>query len=444
MPFKKSASISASVLAALSISAINVNAQSVDAADPDTYARYNAPGQCEQAAYRLTSFYWRDKRRDTVSYGPATDSLPSTAIEAARACVSHFSIETVTGLDLLDLAQVYMITGQYDLASAAVNKLISLDEYRDTELKGWLLLQVAQSYLRNRPAQLERAREHFSQLDQLGDSASLWRVMGRTALSGYAMSVNDISTAISEAEQALNASRTMSKSQRLDGPSTLLGVYSALAEPTSIKEMSGETSLKIFNDAASDILQLRPENSQDYKVLDTRIRNAAYPYTLFGQTGRSIEGDFWFPKQENHPAPGKVTLIVFVNSNCSARCYPSYATLKRLDSRFGDQGLDIVLAGQVAGFFRNHLTAADEEAKSMRHYFLDFLALPGILAVEDRPFSKRPDGRLIRPATANTRNYLKGRNVVLVNKSGVIIPSAILDRSRERTLEAVIANVLKE
>jgi hypothetical protein len=418
-------------------------AVSAEAQDP--FARYSTPGQCEQAAIRLTKQYWRDKRPDTVVYAPATDSVPTSVIQAARACAARFNVQSVPEHELLNLAQLYLFTNQDDLARAALDRLLASKKQQDPVERGWTLSRIALSYLNARPTRMQEAKKYLQQLDALGAPAATWRMFTHTSFARHAMSINDLTTAVAEGNAAVTANTQMAKNDRIDWASSIISAYTSLADPTSVVT-DGAAAIAVLERAKTDVFPLRPEGSRELEMLKNSIRQAIAPYTLFGTKSVPLEADHWYNTNGDNgtrPKPGSVSLIVFGFHACGGGCYPTYATLKRLHSKFGERGLEIVMVASTSGYYRNQLVQPPEESDSAGGYFAEFLKLPGVVAVSESEFRRVPDGRRVNVPTANARNYSRGRSAVLVDKQGTIRLLVNAVPEREKVLETAIEAALQ-
>lgn len=416
------------------------------AASPqDQFARYTTPGQCEQAAIRLTSQYWRDKRPDTVVYAPATDSVPTPVVQAARKCAARFSVESAKERELLDLAQLYILGNQDSLAHAAIKRLLATSREQETVQRGWTISQIAGTFLSAAPRRLTEATQYLAQLEALGKPVATWRMFTQTSFARHYMSVNDLASAVTAGKAAIAASADQPQNDRIDWAYSILSAYASLADPTSVTE-GGPAALAILDQMGTAVEPLRPAGTKDLEQLMYNVKVSRVPYTLFGTTGKPLTADHWYNTKAGDttfPKSGVATLIVFGFHACSGGCYPTYATLNRLHNQFGSRGLQIVLVGGTSGYYRNRLAVPAAESDSAGKYFGEFLKLPAAIAIDETEFSKRHDGRRVNAPTENARNYSKGRSAVLVGKDGQVKLVVNALPQREETLKAVIEAAIK-
>lgn len=449
----------------------------------DPYVRYTRPGQCTQAAIRLNALYWRDKRPDTVVYAPTAERVPASVVRAARACALRFDVERVPVRDLLSLLQLYLWTGQDDLAQVAATRLLEAESQHPALERGWTLYLLASAYLNIRPARIEMATHYLARLDSMGAAVAAWQLLAHTAFSTYAMSVNDVPGAFAHARAALASSTRMSKNDRIDRVFAILDGYSTLVEPTAIRA-GGHAALAVFDSAAADLLPLRapgtngtlirrdapsgsPQMVQTGRgrmtmlsglrddggayaqtILKSNIEDMRRPYTVLGETGPPLRALHWYNTGRDttrRPVPGTVSLLVSVNSNCGGVCYSMYATVRRLYNKYHAAGLQVVFMAHTSGFFRNQpVPGPSTESEKIRAYLLDFLKLPGVVGVSETDFSHRTDGFRLNTPTESQQDYFRGVNGVVVGKDGTVRMVVGLAPEREHAIAAVLASELSK
>lgn len=417
--------------------ATGLPAQQAPAAS-DPFARYVRPGECEQAAIRLTRLYWRDKRADTVVYGPASDSVPAPVVTAARACASRFTVAGAQERDLLDLAQLYTRAGQDDLAQAAIDRLLGTQAAMTPVQRGWTLYLLSNSLLGARPTRMENARKYLAQLDALGAPVALFRMLAHTQFAEYAITVNDRAGATSEARSALAAAKQLSRNDQIDFVFSTVDAYAALAMPLALQS-GGPAAVALFDTVNTALLPLRPAGSSELAQLRNRIANARARYPLFGAKAPRIEANWWFnaPGETARPTPGKMTVLVFGGPTGG---YENHAVIRRLNAKYAPTGLDAILTTSTRGYFRSQpMQSPATEADLAGKYFIDHLKLPVAVAVQETPFSIRAtDGRRMNQQMSNSRNYFRGPSGVLIDGAGVVRLVASLSPEMEQVWRAVI------
>jgi hypothetical protein len=271
-------------------------------------------------------------------------------------------------------------------------------------------------------------------------------LLAHTQFAQYAMTVDDITTAIADARAALVASRQMSREDRIDWVDPMLLAYQSLAEPLGI-QAGGPAVLALFDTVNTDLLPLRPAGSREEGALKARIASIRAPFTLFGTLGKPLTATHWYNIQGDsvrRPRPGRVSLLVFANASCGGRCYPTYATIRRLMAQYAHDGLDVIFLTSTHEYFRNHpMPSATAESDSTANYLIRFLDFPVPVAVETTQFSRLRDGRLRAAPTPNGTAYDRDRTGVLVDKRGVVTLVDWLQPDQEMAWSALIHEALQ-
>jgi len=409
----------------------------------DDFVRYRFPDQCEQAMRRLVSEYWRDKRRDTVRYAPATDSVPTFALREGRRCASQFSIATTPVRELFGLSQLYLWTQQDSLARAALDRLMQANAKRLPAERAWPFYEFTTSLLAVTPVRDTLALAYLRRLDAMGPAAATLRMLAHTQMSQYALTVNDRATAESEARAALAASHQMSMNDRIDGLPSLVGMYSVLSRAVTFTR-SSQAALAILDTAITDLIPLRPEGRLRSGI-QSMIGEMRIPVRAVGTKGLpAVHADRWYGTNGDsvRPRSGRVTLLVFSSTSCSGACYETFAIMRRMHARYGDQ-LDLVFMTRTEGIFRNKLvTDPIIEADSAGNYYTRFMRLPAALAVEITPFHRIADGRRRNEQTSNEDTFALGGQGIVVDRAGVVRWTGNVQPSDEALMSAVIGEAV--
>lgn len=426
------------VFGATIVQSVALGAQQPASTDP--YAHYVTPGWCEAAAERMDKLYWRDKRPDTVTFAPLTDSVPAPVKDSARVCAARFAVATTPVRELLPLVQLSLWAGLDTQARAAADRLIAAQATETPTARGWIVRLVAESFLDAKPTRLADGRRYLAQLDSLGAPAGEWRVMAHTHLGELRLSLGDLPGANAEYRAAIVGADQMSKTDRMNNLDRLVDMYSAATEVLGA-ESGGPAAIQFADSALRTVSSLRPAGSPDAMGLTMQFRQLEGLYQLYGSKAPLLTASRWYTAHGDtvRPWPGVASLIVFGSPNCGGHCYPRYATIRRLEAKYGT-ALQTTMVTETGGYYHNHLTTTlSAEADSTRHYFMDFLELPTGIAVSDVAFSFGPDGRRVNQAPENIRNYSRGPNAVLVGRDGTIKLAVTLGPEREHLIEDVIS-----
>jgi len=385
----------------------------------DPFARYTTPGQCQQAVVRLQRRYWRDKRPDTVVYAPATDSVPTPVVKAARRCATRFAVATVPVPELQNLAQLYLWTGQDSLADQAMTRLQQSTRSWSARERGWVLSLWVNAALDARPMRRVLVQSMLAQLDSFGAPAATWRLFAHAYYAEYALSVNDRATAESEGRAALRASRQMTMDDRIDWVWQIGGAYRTVARVVALTR--GETAaLALLDSMRIDLTPLRPLGTADRAQLVAQlIEWRTTPFTWLGRAAwPAVRAAGWYGASGDtvYPRAGRLSLLVFAYG----ADYRMLAMLRRLHDAYSAQGLDIVVLTSTHGYFRAMpMLSSAVEMDSLGSYFHGYLHLPATVAVEITEFSHLADGRRRDEETPNQKAFGHVGGAMLIDRHGV-------------------------
>lgn len=154
-----------------------------------------------------------------------------------------------------------------------------------------------------------------------------------------------------------------------------------------------------------------------------------------GERASPIEADIWLghdPSKGPRPAPGRVSLIVFLNSHeCNGvittsllygNCARSLAPLSWLEKRFPD--LQITVVGQSHGYFlylKEGITPEKEAALTKQWLEVHGVHAPLAMTTSDSWRLPDPDGRRLSRPTDNRTNYSFGKTSGVANSSSYLI-----------------------
>jgi hypothetical protein len=235
----------------------------------------------------------------------------------------------------------------------------------------------------------------------------------------------------------------MAQFDRIDNAMMIFGAYQMLGRSRSLAGRAPVMSL--FDSAEADIIPLRDQGAWGIALADnpdpnggelgssaadrSRVRqliaNARAPWSVLGNPVTRFVSAHWYnaPDSSALPTPHAVSLVVAVDPDaCVGECFAKYSVLRRLYEAYHARGLQIVLLGATHGSFKMRLEDKPaEEAELIRGYFLDFLKLPGVLAVENATLQRIADGRrFAQPSSNRTQLYSGPVDAAIVDKDGTI------------------------
>lgn len=403
----------AAVVGALAISLAAGEAQGQGSAppEPDGYTHY-WPGACVQAMSRSRNFYWR-AREDTAEYTIARDTLLDDVRRVARDCATRFgpSASTLTGHDLVPLAQVLLAAGDEAGAKRAVDRRLAETGLKATGPRAWTLAQVVDVFLDTRPARVETARAYLAQLDALkGAEAAPGQVRAWLSLAEHYEYVVDDANMRAASEQVIKAGKKLNEHDRKEFSYTVLSAYRNLAEAEADRTGDAVAPRAVLARATADIGKL-PRMAGAISAYDTL-------YSRYGTKGPVVVGDLWIgaPGDTVHPQIGKLTVLNFRPSRWTV------PATRRLSRAVGDS-LDVAMVYGTMGYFRGlgPLTLGSE-APQVRKLFFDELKLNSSLAITETKYHRLPDGRRVADPNSNDKWYRTGQgtSIVVLDRQGVI------------------------
>jgi hypothetical protein len=349
---------------------------------------YTTVEECLAAVGRVAdSATWGDIPRtfalerweEFLNAGDPRLPAPGGTVETARRCAAPFSMPApAADLPLLD--ELWLDAAQDSLANAALQGDVALAP-PDSSPRGQaqrLMKAVRFALEEARPARLELAERWLAQITRLGWQARLQRYGAYEMLWSHARTIYDTT----RADRYVALLRALADSLPPTDPGHQYLVGMARAFDNIHRHMRalgrGET-----------VQPMRPEPMP------------------------AIEADFWFGRTDSLPRPrpgrGRAGLVLFLEPDCvdpGSECF-AVAALRDLHRRFGN-ALEITLVTHTHGYFRNHPPPTPaQEAELLRHYYLDYLGMPGGLAVQIAPFRRLPppDRRRFDQLVSNVTRY---------------------------------------
>ncbi len=405
------------------------------------FSRYTSAAACDRAILQMQSEVGRDRTLDTIPYAVFSDTLSTLARKVAEYCGRRFSVESTNPNELLSLLRIALALGDSAKARAVLQRQLSLAvNPADLALR---CVEAIHLLLDASPPRLADVRAVLHRLDDLGPDVITKQFHARVLLLDYWKTAYDRDSLRKHAAAAVALIQAMNQEQR-DSLGLYYQPYEALLDLEN-EEQDLAAQEKWIDQAMIDVGRWRNGMSQFWigrlnKLLQTRK-------SLYGKQTRSLPGRYWFnTANEPRPVPGRVSLLIRVNHTCGERCFPQYTLIRQLKATYGD-ALDITLITETRGFVvgSGPLLPA-EEAPRAAAYFLEFLKLPVGLLVDEVPYVKRPDGRLVWQISPIGRifNDWNDANAVLIDASSSIRWLGLIESDRDkRFATAAIDRVIR-
>jgi hypothetical protein len=368
------------------------------------WSRYTSPGMC-LAASRNIQHYLTDRIGarelpgiDTAVYTMGRDTLATNTVTIVRTCSDRFAVDQVSKEDLFPLFQVSLQVGDDQKAQAALERWLSLTN--DLAEKSHVLRLAMEAYLGAPPPRVKLAIATLQKLDALGFEARVERVIARIALMQHYRRVADLENMGRLADSVIALTEIL-KQEDLEQGVTV----KAILEPYEIKLQ------QYLADDPSKLEEVYKARLERWEIIQAYLPTqwaeyqhqlASQYYTWFlaplGTQVPPMTGKYVFNGSGSlsYPRPGKVSILVQVNPRWrDGASHPLYAAIRHLHKKYGSS-IEIVLFVKTVGYTRGSLAQTpDEEAESIRSYFLDHQKLPVTLIVDESPVTILSDGRRI-------------------------------------------------
>lgn len=376
--------------------------------EPDGYSYY-WPGACVQAMQRGGNFYWR-AREDTAQYSAAGDTLLDDVRRVARDCAARFksSGPSLSGNNLIPLAQVLLAAGDDAGAKQAVERRLAEADVKPTAARAWTLAQIVELYL-DLPVRVDVARGYLAQLDLLrGADAAPGQTRAWLSLTQYYRHIGDDARMRAAIDSTIKTGKDLNEHDRSEYAFSLLSAYRYLADAEGDRTGEAAAPRAVLARASADLGKL-PHIAPAIARYDTL-------YSRYGTKGPAVFADLWIAAAADtvHPRPGKVSILNFMPSR------PTIPATRRLARAIGDS-VDVALVHATVGYFRGlgPLTFATE-VPEVRKYFVDELNIASSLAITETHYHTIADGRRVRDPNANDRAYRTGQGIVVLDRQGII------------------------
>lgn len=418
-----------------------------------SFVRYTAPGPCLQAA--LLAFHMsrrtlavQDTFDATGRINASRDTLSPVVVKVAKTCGVRFRPETSKAEDLPDLFLLALLSQNDSLARHVLARQLTLAPNAAT--KDSLIGVAIAGYLAVRPAHLAAAETLLAEQDRRGASAIKVRISGRKQLLAAAVAAFDTGRVRYEAEQTIEALRSLDGRMAQHYEPELFGAYRQLAMLAFLH--SPEDIQVVARRAKEDLSRLPPSPGgwvfsklplDSLAMLLSPVSN----WTAVGHPTPSLRANVWFPARDSvQPRAGIVSLLIDLPKACyendpsgfalwSHDCSTMIALIRRWRQQYSNTVLSMTLVTATTGIslLSGPQTTA-EEAANLQWYVHDYLKLPMTIAVQAIPYDAplpSPDGRRMVQQPYNQtdpfhQTYLRGSAVpesniavVLAGKNGV-------------------------
>lgn len=413
-------------------------------------SRYDNPGMCLAAITGVQNAIWRRGQPDTLPRYTGSDTIPTAAREIGRACLAHMSPENVDSAQLYDLMAAAIKAGDTALARrAAVYHAAKITG--GAREQGYVLFDAMQHGFASRPSQVEWAESLFRHIVTLGPDALDPMRDAFSLRSQIAWTRFDTATLFRIDHDRDTIFKRLIAEGVVEDSSDLgviymdsISVVRHQRSPGFRDEMEriGHRYVEMYS--GSDLGRIMAMGSLEGIMGTARIlgTSAPPPFKMFSHYPASAPLG---------PAPGRVTVVGYIEGLGEGVMEPYLATLRRLHEKYHDSGLDIILIAQTQGFaWRSPPLDTAEEAKLIGWYYREHLKLPFTIFVAVADFGRLSDGRITRKPSRSfpqigVYRYWRPHWGYIVARDGTIADQ--INRTRrvhesEARLEAIIRREL--
>jgi len=361
--------------------------------------------------------------------------------ELARKYAARFKVEDAHGADLILLAKLYQEAEEIDLALTAINKRLAESDLTPP-LRAEALLEAAQTALASpvKEENVGKAERYVAELDSMTDEFIKQKLNAHGRLGGY-YSYADIDEKNLDHHNAILALiGKLNQDERKAFDNVKFGAYQAIALVNANRGEPGK---------AIEILKQAQAELSDAQFSKQWAEQSIALYSLVGKAGAPINGDYWLnaaPETRQVDLRGHVTLIQFTAHWCGP-CRKSYPAMLKFHERFNKDGLEVMLATQLYGYFEDSQELKPEaEIEADRKYYIERHKIPFKISVQARP-ERAKEGKVVSGADLNESNYFVGGipQIVLLDKQGIVRQILIgWDPANESRVTRLIEKLLKE
>jgi thiol-disulfide isomerase/thioredoxin len=372
---------------------------------------------------------------------PNNREILKAKTELAQKFAARFKLEKVEGPDLILLARLYQEAEQIDLAFNALNKRLTESDLTPP-LRAETLLSATQTALASpvKEENVRRAESCVAELDSMPDKFIKQKLEAHSRLGGYYSYADIDEKNLDHHNAILGLIGKLSQEERKVFNNAKINAYQSIA---LVKANRGAA-----DQAIETLKQARAEFSGSQNVVKS-LDKAIELYSLVGKAGAPIKGDFWInapPETRQVDLRGRVTLIQFTAHWCGP-CRKSYPAMLKFHEQFSKDGLEVMLATQLYGYFEDSQELKPEaEMEANRKYYIERHKIPFKISVQARP-ERTKDGVGVSGEESNESKYFVGGipQIVLLDKRGVVRQILIgWDPANESRVTQLIEKLLKE
>jgi thiol-disulfide isomerase/thioredoxin len=365
----------------------------------------------------------------------------------ANGCISSFSVASVRPQQLPPLTRLYLHARQARKAQESVDRYINSRASKASKAELLLLAINFSIYpggiiegLHKSTAgalQAAYAEAYLKKLELLGPAFAREQMTGNLQLAKHYLVDESGPSALKHQSRIIELGRRLKPEEHKRAFAQHVAELTQLAMMTCTV-VGPEKARFIIEQISSELIRIA-ESGQE---ISTQLKR----YSLAGRPVPKLLPKFTFNSQsgtEDIQATGQVTVILFAAPWCGP-CKPLYPQLAAIHEKYGDEGLRVMLATHLEGFFGNRKgLKPDEEAAAIQDYYVVQNKLPFPILVEAAAETELE--RASEPSSGNDYLYTFYPQVLVIDKKGKT--RAILLGTlpgQEDRLRAKVEQLLKE
>ena len=374
-----------------------------------------------------------ERTLDSLSLGVPQDTvlpdvfapLPPLAIQVGRECLRHFTIDTLSLVEQDALMTVAGWTGADSIVQGLVTHHLATLKGAPAPQRAAVLASAVNALMRRyrTPRKTQLARALMAQGDALGPEATIERLAMHEAVE-QPVGTYDPDALLAYDRTVIALLQQASPAFKAQWARVVYGIHGRIA---------------YLQMQASWLQWLKTGADADYHTWLAAYHDVMLaPDSLIGTPAMPITGAYWFNRPQSGmpsavPAPGKVTLLLFVDpQEWQEKDVRNIVLLQHLHQQF--PLLQIVLLARNTGALGGKLLvdAPEREADMIHAYLSDSLHMPGMVGIEPGTYQRLPNGAIRQVPSANMLHYEGGyghtaaENSVLIDAHGRIIKDMVL------------------
>jgi len=405
-----------------------------------THQQPSTPAECLKAVQD----YQQQQMKAALAAGqrPDREAIQTKKVAMAKEYAARFLMASVAVKDLNALAQLYVEANQPELAWAAISRHLETPGISEAEHAA--TLEIAAGIALSPSGTQEgaaKAETYIVQLDALSDAVTMNKFNAHARIGDYYRYADMDEKILEHENKILALAKKVGPDERKIVGERLVESYINLA-PVYGNRGEADQALAILRKGLAELAEA--PNAKE------RINEAMQSYLLVGQPAAPIEAEYWInaePETKRIDLRGQVTLLQFTAHWCGP-CRKSYPAMLGFHERYAKDGLRVMFATKLYGFFEKQSgLKPEEELAANKKYYVEHHHLPFRIAVKQWKRDVTSDGKQESFLDVNEARYFIGGypTIVVIDKQGIIrLMMYGWDLANESKLARLIEKLLAE